>query len=158
MTKPLTSQWPRQTTWHHLHSTRVGLKQHIQAPLGSTSGCPWNMKGAGRWCSGEVRSFWVGGPGWAGWNPGCQPPHLCFSHSKAGVRGGLDADGMDVTHGQTSTANTGALQADVSTAMQFCQNTTNYKLPRIEKRKLNINKQTKNTACQYEEEDHYEEP
>src|SRR3712207_7576157 len=33
MTNPLTSQWPRQTTWPHLHSARVGLKQHIQAPL-----------------------------------------------------------------------------------------------------------------------------
>src|SRR3712207_7090434 len=66
MTNPLTSQWPRQTTWPHLHSARVGLKQHIQAPLHSTAGCQWSMKGAGRWCSGEVRSFWVGGPGWAG--------------------------------------------------------------------------------------------
>src|SRR3712207_8417171 len=41
--------------------------------------------------------------------------------------------------GQTSTANTGALPADVSTAMHFCQNRTNYKLQRIEKRKLNTN-------------------
>ncbi|PPV24016.1 hypothetical protein AWN80_18665 [Clostridioides difficile] len=48
------------------------------------------MKGAGRWCSGEVRSFWVGGPGWAGWNPGGEPPHHCFSHSGAGVRGGVE--------------------------------------------------------------------
>src|SRR3712207_7400201 len=87
MTNPLTSQWPRQTTWPHLHSARVGLKQHIQAPLHSTAGCQRNMKGAGRWCSGEVRSFWVGGPGWAGWNPGGEPPHHCFSHSGAGVRG-----------------------------------------------------------------------
>ena len=92
MTNPLTSQWPRQTTWPPLHSGRVGLKQHIQAPLRSTAGCQWNMKGAGRWCTGEVRIFWVGGPGWAGWNPGGEPPHHCFSHSGAGVRGGLEAD------------------------------------------------------------------
>src|SRR3712207_4676869 len=47
--------------------------------------------------------------------------------------------GRDVRKGQTSTANTGALPADVSTAMHFCQNRTNYKLQRIEKRKLNTN-------------------
>src|SRR3712207_7389223 len=41
----------------------------------------------------------------------------------------------------TSTANTGALPADVSTAMPFCKNRTNYKLQRIEKRKLNTNEQ-----------------
>src|SRR3712207_3641176 len=53
--------------------------------------------------------------------------------------------GRDVRLGQTSTANTGALPADVSTAMHFCQNRTNYQLQRIEKRKLNTNKQTKKT-------------
>ncbi|MGG6789488.1 UNVERIFIED_CONTAM: hypothetical protein KB571_10025, partial [Streptococcus canis] len=59
----------------------------------------------------------------------------------------------DVRYGQTSTANTGALPADVSTAMHFCQNRTNYKMQSIEKRKLKTNKQTKITASQYEEED-----
>src|SRR3712207_7781821 len=78
MTNHLTSQWTRQTTWPHLHSARFRLKQHIQAPLHSTAGCQRNMKGAGRWCSGDVRSFWVGGPGWAGWIPGGEPPHHCF--------------------------------------------------------------------------------
>src|SRR3712207_4847007 len=47
--------------------------------------------------------------------------------------------GRDVRKGQTSTANTGALPADVSTAMHFCQSRTNYKLQRIENRKLNTN-------------------
>src|SRR3712207_8158281 len=74
MTNPLTSQWTRQTTWPHLHSARFRLKQHIQTPLHSTAGCQRNMKGAGRWCSGEVRIFWVVFPGWAGWNPGGEPP------------------------------------------------------------------------------------
>src|SRR3712207_8373755 len=83
MTNPLTSHWPRQTTWAHLHSARVELKQHIQAPLHSTAGCQRNMKGAGRGCSGDIRSFCVGGLAWAGWNPAGEPPHHCFSHSGA---------------------------------------------------------------------------
>ena len=93
MTNPLTSQWPRQTTWHNLHNARVGLKQHIHAPLRSTAGCQWNIKGASRWCSGEVHSFWVGGPRWAWLIPGFEPSHHCFSHSEAGVRGDVEEDG-----------------------------------------------------------------
>src|SRR3712207_7290221 len=48
-------------------SSDVCSSDLIQAPLHSTAGCQRNMKGAGRWCSGEVRSFWVVFLGWGGW-------------------------------------------------------------------------------------------
>ena len=51
------------------------------------------VKRARRWCSGEVCSFCVDGAGWAGWVPVGEPPHRCFSHSGAGVRGRVEADG-----------------------------------------------------------------
>src|SRR3712207_3533202 len=93
MPTALTSHCPRQTTSAHLHSDRVALKQHITAPWHSTAGCERNTKGPGRGCTGDIHSFWVGGLGWAGWNPGGEPPHHCFSHSGAGVPGRVEADG-----------------------------------------------------------------
>ena len=115
------------------------------------------MKGAGRWCSGEVRSFWVGGPGWAWWNPGGEPPHHCFSHSGAGVRWGVVGDGKGRQIGPELYRKYSVIAGrfEHSDALLAKHN----QLQVAKNRKTDDkNKQTKTTACQYEEEDLYEEP
>ncbi|WP_373401696.1 hypothetical protein, partial [Klebsiella pneumoniae] len=52
--------------------------------------------------------------------------------------------GSDVRLGQSSSANTAALPADVSTAVNICLNKTNQKLQRIEK--LNLKKKKKHAS------------
>ena len=95
---------------------------------------------------------------WAGCNAGVEPPHLCFRHSGAGVRGGVGADGKGRWIGPDfhSKYRSIASRREHSDALLPKDN----QLQVTKKIKTEAkNKQTnENTACQYEEEDLYEEP